>query len=110
MTDTGHPLHVQRRWYHWFVGCWIVGVAFALVVTLWSLEHQGFDGLNNMFQIPFALPWVLLPMWVGSSTVAFAWIAAGGGVFNGALIFMWARRESELAAAQRTLAERSQPR
>lgn len=31
-------------------------------LTLQSLSEDSFDGLNNILQIPFALPWFLLPL------------------------------------------------
>jgi hypothetical protein len=34
---------------------WAALVGGALIVTLNSLRTDGFDGLNNMFQIPLAL-------------------------------------------------------
>jgi hypothetical protein len=45
-----------------FVVVWSLAVAGALQTTLQSLRAEDFDGLNNMFQIPFALPWFLLPL------------------------------------------------
>ena len=74
-------------------------------MTLWSLSTQDFDGMNNLLQIPFALPWLLLPFFHGTSSVAFAWIAAGCGAFNAALIHFWGRREADLADAKRRLSE-----
>lgn len=73
-------------------GAWIVGTAIALVVTLASLSRDDFDGLNNLWQIPFALPWFLLPAF-GSNAVQ-AWIAAAMGLLNALLIYRWLSRQS----------------
>lgn len=61
-------------------------VGVALVVTLHSLRTEDFDGLNNLFQIPFALPWFLIPIGGIWSHETDAWVAAGMGWFNGLLI------------------------
>ena len=74
-------------------GAWSVGVILALVVTLDSLAADDFDGLNNAFQIPFALPWFLLPLpAITQDHVADAWITAGMGLINAAIIFLWIAR------------------
>jgi hypothetical protein len=41
---------------------WSIGVAAALWATLTSLRTSDFDGLNNILQFPFALPWLLIPI------------------------------------------------
>jgi hypothetical protein len=59
----------------------------ALIVTLPAVApSKDFDGLNNLFQIPFALPWFLLPV-VTRDHVLDAWITAGMGLLNAALIY-----------------------
>lgn len=70
-------------------GLWALGTATALAVTLPSVQPgKDFDGLNNMFQISFALPWSLLP--VGSRDhVRDTWVAAGMGLLNAGLIYRW---------------------
>jgi hypothetical protein len=70
---------------------WIVLVVLGLGSTLYSLRHDDFDGLNNFLQIPFALPWMLIP--IGTSDhVRNAWIVAGFGLLNGGLLFhFWPR-------------------
>lgn len=70
-------------------GLWAVGTVVALIITLPSVQPgKDFDGLNNMFQIPFALPWFLLP--IGSQDhVRDAWVAAGMGLVNAGLIYWW---------------------
>jgi hypothetical protein len=77
---------------------WSVAVAIALVSTLNSLGKDDFDGLNNMLQIPFALPWFLLPIGGIWSHEVDAWIAAAMGWFNALLILLllpeWRRRHS----------------
>jgi hypothetical protein len=68
---------------------WSLLVGGALVATLDSLRTEPFDGLNNLFQIPFALPWFLIPIGGIWSYETDAWIAAGMGWFNGLLILMF---------------------
>jgi hypothetical protein len=72
-----------------------MGVAIALVTTLMSVDDD-FDGLNNLYQIPFALPWFLVPIGGIWSRETDAWIAAAMGWFNAALILIylpaWQRR------------------
>ena len=74
-----------------FLSVWTVAVTIALVVTLHSLDTDSFDGLNNLVQLPFALPWFLLPLpalfdW---SHTADAWAAAAMGWVNGLIIAGW---------------------
>ncbi len=53
-------------------------VVVALIVTLRSLSTEDFDGLNNMLQIPLALPWwVVVP--APTSHKADALVTAGLG-------------------------------
>lgn len=64
---------------------WSLGTALALVSTLDSLSRNDFDGLNNLLQIPFALPWFLIP--IGTSNhVVDAWVVALFGWFNAAIL------------------------
>jgi hypothetical protein len=58
----------------------------ALIVTLDSLRADEFDGLNNILQIPFALPWVVIPIGGRWSHETDAWIVAGMGWCNGLLV------------------------
>jgi len=60
---------------------WSLAVAGALAVTLDSLATEDIDGLNNILQIPFALPWFLLPLpgLTGWSNETDAWVTAGMG-------------------------------
>jgi hypothetical protein len=68
---------------------WCVLVAGALVWTLNGVSpSHPFDGLNNLFQIPFALPWFLIPSGVHSQRTD-AWIAASYGWLNGVLILVF---------------------
>jgi hypothetical protein len=70
--------------------CWVVGTLVALITTLQSLSTDDFDGLNNMLQIPFALPWFLIPIpALTNNHVVDAWITAGMGLLNAALIYWW---------------------
>jgi hypothetical protein len=66
-------------------------VAVALTATLQSLSQHDFDGLNNMLQIPFALPWFLLP--IGTSDYVWnAWVTAGMGWANAIVVYLWLAR------------------
>lgn len=65
---------------------WSALVGAALMATLDSLRTDEFDGLNNVLQIPFALPWCLIPIGDRWSHETDAWIVAGMGWFNGLLI------------------------
>ncbi len=66
-------------------------VAMALAVTLQSLASEDFDGLNNMLQIPLALPWwVVVP--APSSHTADAWVTAGLGWVNAGVLYVVLRR------------------
>jgi hypothetical protein len=82
---------------------WSLLVGGALFATLHSLRAEPFDGLNNLFQIPFALPWFLIPIGGIWSHETDAWIAAGMGWFNGLLILMflpaWLSRRRERPGA-----------
>ena len=64
---------------------WTALVVGALVSTLQSLRTEDFDGLNNLLQIPLALPWFLIMPAVGSNVVD-AWVVAGLGMVNGAFL------------------------
>jgi hypothetical protein len=76
-----------------FVVVWSVLVVAALIATLQSLHRNDFDGLNNIFQIPFALPWFLLPIPAFThSHVTDAWVTAGMGLVNGVVITAWLTR------------------
>jgi hypothetical protein len=66
-------------------GGWAVAVVYALVLTLGSLAGDGFDGLDNAAQLPLSLPWVfMVPR--GTDHVANAWLDAGFGLANAALL------------------------
>jgi hypothetical protein len=73
---------------------WVVAVAVALLVTLRSLHRDDFDGLNNLFQIPFAMPWFLVPLprLFGSSHETDAWVTAAMGWMNGVILYALLRR------------------
>ena len=73
-------------------------MAIALWTTLDSLSTSDFDGLNNMLQIPFALPWFVIPIGGIWSHEVDAWVAAGYGWLNALILYGWiARRPSEEA-------------
>jgi hypothetical protein len=73
------------------VVAWVALVAVGLVTTLHSLRHDDFDGLNNILQIPFALPWFLIPI-ATSDHIRNAWMDAGFGLLNAGLLFhLWPR-------------------
>lgn len=74
-------------------GAWEVLVGLALAATLDSLHSDEFDGLNNILQIPLALPWWFLVPYPGNH-IADAWVAAGAGTFNAVLIYLAVRRYS----------------
>jgi hypothetical protein len=101
--------HRLRRSHRWIAGAWLIGTGVALAVTLRSLATQDYDGLNNLFQWPFGLPWMLLPMFSGSSNVAYAWLSAACGVVNAILIYAWLRSQATLKEQQRLL-ERARQR
>ena len=77
-----------------FFVVWSLLVAGALVSTLSSLRETAFDGLNNMLQIPLALPWSLLPLpgWADWSHETDAWVLAAMGWANGAIVALWLDR------------------
>lgn len=105
MSGNGQPSPVThpsesrsiRRWRERWPEAVAIGylllVAFALVVTLRSLDRDEFDGLNNLLQIPLALPWWLIPR--GTDHVQNAYIDAGFGALNAVLIYAalrWVQR------------------
>ena len=69
---------------------WAAGTAGALALTLQSLAEEPFDGLNNIVQIPFALPWFLLPLPAvfGWSYETDAWVTAVMGWANAVLLYL----------------------
>lgn len=73
-------------------GVWALLVTVALASTLHSLSRDDFDGLNNVAQIPLALPWVLIP--VGNDHVANAWRDACLGLVNAAIVYVFVLRSS----------------
>lgn len=85
----------RDRWPEVILTAWVGGVLVALLLTLDSLRQDDFDGLNNVLQLPFALPWILLAPMVGLSVgndhVLNAYVDAGVGLFNGALLYMGMR-------------------
>jgi ABC-type sulfate transport system permease component len=80
-----------NRWSAIAAALWSAAVGYALTWTLDSLsEPGGFDGLmNNMLQIPLALPWFLLPISGIWSHEVDAWIVAGMGWLNALLILLF---------------------
>lgn len=77
-------------------GLWIFGTVIALVTTLPSLKHDDFDGLNNMLQIPFAVPWILLPMGTRDHVLD-AWVTVGFGLVNAGILFWWISHRTHAA-------------
>lgn len=62
-------------------------VVIALLVTLRSLSAEDFDGLNNMLQIPLALPWwIVVPAPWGHT--ADAWVTAVLGLMNAGFVYL----------------------
>jgi hypothetical protein len=65
----------------------------ALPFTLHSLRTEDFDGLNFFYQIPFALPWALLPIQaVFRNYEVTAYFFALMGLVNAVLLYFWLRR------------------
>ncbi len=83
---------------------WIALVVGTLVLTLRSLRQTDFDGLNNVLQIPLALPWFLIPSPAWSHE-ANAWRDAVAGLLNALIIFIlvsrWDRRRADEEDAAR---------
>lgn len=79
-------------------GIWTLAVIAALVSTLVSLDQDSFDGLNNFWQLPLALPWALIPVGLATdSHVIDAWLLAAMGLVNAVLIYhRFARRRPAL--------------
>ena len=85
------PPAVRRR--RWrlplvFLATWSLMVASALAATLSSLRTSDFDGLNNVLQLPLALPWALIPTpaRTGWTHTTDAWACALMGLANGMII------------------------
>lgn len=103
--DSPRSLDLMRDWLRdhraaLLAALWIVGVGVGLVSTLDSLSHDDFDGLNNMFQIPFALPWFLLPIAaLTNSHLTDAWITAGMGLVNAVIVYRWIQRKDHPQAS-----------
>ncbi|HOT78946.1 MAG TPA: hypothetical protein PKY13_03115 [Microthrixaceae bacterium] len=55
--------------------------------TVHSLRGDGFDGLNNSFQLLLGLPWTLTPR--GADHVFNALVDLGCGLINGAILVGW---------------------
>lgn len=81
----------RARWPEWVAVTYLALVGIALVFTLRSLAVDDFDGLNNLFQLPLALPWVIAPLG-GTDHVQNAYIFAGFGALNAVLLYLWLRR------------------
>jgi len=82
-----------------FAALWALGALVAFLVTLPAV-HPGedFDGLNNLWQIPFALPWFLLPYAaVTNNHVVDAWIDFAMGLLNAGLLYWFLRRRVKAA-------------
>jgi hypothetical protein len=73
---------------------WAAGTVIALVVTLRSLSQDDFDGLNNMLQIPLALPCFVVPTAAVLSPTRDACIVAGEGLVNALLLHIGLRRQA----------------
>lgn len=67
-------------------GGYAVAVAYALLATLRSPTAPDVDGLGGAAQLPLSLPWAfMVPR--GSGHVADAWLDAGLGLANAALLY-----------------------
>lgn len=83
----------RREWVPIAVGLtYAAVVAVALRLTLASLATDDFDGLNNLAQLPLALPWVLIPIGGVLSHEGDAWVLAAFGWLNAALLYLYLRR------------------
>ncbi|MGH9267932.1 MAG: hypothetical protein ACRD0D_07120 [Acidimicrobiales bacterium] len=72
-------------------GVYAALVVIALAVTWRSVSSEDFDGLNNILQIPLALPWwIVVP--APASHKADAVLTAGLGLVNAGLIYVVLRR------------------
>lgn len=97
-TMTTMERHTISRVALLITAVWIALVVGALVLTLQALQRTDFDGLNNILQIPLALPWFLIPSppW---SHEANAWRDAAAGLLNAVIIFVlvsrWDRRRAD---------------
>lgn len=93
-TTSTNPGILRRHVPAFCAGLWCCAVSVALLATLSSLDDDSFDGLNNLFQVPFALPWFLLPLpaWFDWSSAADAWAVAAMGWLNGLLLYTLLRR------------------
>lgn len=84
-----------RRWWKLVPPVWAAGTIAALIVTLSSLHTNDFDGLNNITQLPFALPWLLFPTAIWTSHYQDAWVLAAEGLLNAGILHIWLRRRFE---------------
>lgn len=79
-----------------FPALWALGTVGALTVTLRSLRNDDFDGLNNFLQLPFALPWGMLPTAIVTTHYQDAWVLAAMGLLNAFLLHVrLGRRRTE---------------
>lgn len=89
-----------RRPIVWISVTWPALCVLAFVVTYISLQHDDFDGLNNMFQVPLALPWFFLGG--SSSHEVNAWVDLGFGLLNVAIFdAVWLYRSRRRSAPDR---------
>jgi ABC-type sugar transport system permease subunit len=89
----------REHWPEAFALAYLLLVAIALGLALRSLDKQEFDGLNNLFQVLLALPWAISPR--GSDHVLSAYIDAGCGALNAALLLLflrWVRRRRRVTS------------
>lgn len=66
---------------------WALGAVFAYEATVTSIENGAFDGLNNLYQIPFAFPW-WFEQSAGPDHIANARSDLSLGLLNAALILV----------------------
>lgn len=79
---------------------WGVLVLLALAYTLDSLRHTDFDGLNNFYQIPLALPWFLVPTAAFLSYEQDAYVVAVEGLVNAGILHVWLKRRVHRSASK----------
>jgi hypothetical protein len=94
-----HSEHPERRRYsalcvEWTVpALWVVATVLALASTLHSLRTDDFDGLNNIYLLPLALPWCVVPIpsFFGLTYSGESWVLAVMAVYNAVLAHHWLR-------------------
>lgn len=82
------PSRASRKAANLWGGTWAVGTLVALAATLPTLGRGDFGGLNNVPQIPFAFPWLLVFGITGDER-GDPWVLAALGLVNACLIYLF---------------------